>query len=150
MIIQQVLTDDKEYLIDTTPYSMVESCIEKITAYYGGKYLFEWNNTLIFYNPRPDLDKGHSHYYGISVIKGVCVICNAKDIVENVVIHCIKSEDHWVYSHHCHDMISGDDGWIDGGFEYIKVMCKSEQIPDIKSFKIVDGEFEIVLDKSEN
>lgn len=150
MVIQQISTDCKKYLIDTTPYSIQESCIEKITKYYGGKYLFEWNNTLIFYNPQPDISQGHSNYYGISVLRGNCVICNAQDIVKDAVIHCIRLKDHWVYSHHCHDLIAGDDGLIDGGFEYIRVMCNSEQIPDIKSFKIIDGNFEMVLDKSDN
>ena len=77
-----------------------------------------------------------NRYFGITQSGGLGFIGNA-DWIEDQDITLGKYGDSWVYSHHVHDFVSVDDGAIDGGRQYTRIVGD----PETKVVRVKDGEF---------
>lgn len=100
----------------------------------------------IFYRSTPHPTFGN-RYFGL---RGFCeytfgpsytYIVNA-DGVEDFTFACIENNiGEWTYSQHTHDFVSWGNGFIDGGRAYTRT--GGTTIPDVKYFKVRDGDFVI-------
>lgn len=104
--------------------------IKKIEEHYSAKYLLDlcvknskdiWseNPISIFYNPIPDIEAGHSHYFGIFIRGGQTIICNAQSVAD-VDWYGVIDDNGIVYlSRYRHDYRETQEGYfIDGGQDY--------------------------------
>lgn len=101
-----------------------------------------WYGTYaIFYQPYPDLSKGHSHYMAVTIRDGRAYISNGLTATEPQV--GIYHNHKFYYSTHHYDYIDTEDGEcsIDGGRSYgrfigevkdTRTLCVSKDILYIK------------------
>ena len=141
---------------DREPYWFPRESIKKIENYYGAKYMSYWcirDKTgnwsdipvEVFYQPNPDISKGHSHYFGLFV----------SDITEKVMITDAASafsgqingilEDDIVYvSRYRHDFTRTPrrGSSIDGGRDYLNL--SGDPITELVSVAANKDSFEFI------
>ncbi len=96
----------------------------------------------IFFRETPHPQFGN-RYFGIYYCPVMeCNMISNADAIEEAEFVMARVGDHWEYSAHRHDFHQVDEGYIDGGRDYVKLVgSEGGQIPKTKLFKIVDGEF---------
>ena len=121
--------------VNVTPLCFNKSSIPIIEERYKAKYILEtefytksgWSGDLvglIFYQPNPDLEAGHSNYFIIykSSIHGI-MITNGLDTVEKLVLNCVSdSNGVFEYSHFNHHYHQVGNVAIDGGRLYTRLI----------------------------
>lgn len=119
-------------LEDREPYHFSREEIAKIEKHYNAKYLGYWcirDNignwsdvpVEVFYQPNPDISKGHSHYFGLFVLWDNVMITNAESAFSSEITGIV--EDGIVYvSRYRHDFTRTPSGNnIDGGRDYLNL-----------------------------
>lgn len=107
--------------------------IEMIEKHYGGEYVGyfctkrpdgSWNEVPVdvFYQPNPDISKGHSHYYGMFRRDDSTYITNAISVTEQPMLGIVANDGEVVVSRYRHDYRRSNDGsvFIDGGRDYTR------------------------------
>jgi hypothetical protein len=99
----------------------------------------------VFYQPTPDVIKGHSYYFGVyqSVLSKSILITNAESAFFEPIVGIEADDGEIIFSRQRHDYRTSQDGSvsIDGGREYLKfsglptrlrklVICKDELVVD--------------------
>ena len=125
--------------------------VEKMTAHYTKK-----DGVPIHYVCTTDLDESDrpvdiyyrddahpvfgNYYFGLFTRNGKSMICKA-DSVENLEFGMIAgANEEWIYSQSHHDMASIDEGYIDGGRQYIR-RGGDFDVMKYQVCKVKDGEF---------
>lgn len=143
-------------LEDREPIWFPRESIKKIENHYGAKYMSYWCIRTktgnwsdipveVFYQPNPDISKGHSHYFGLFV----------SDITEKVMITDAASafsgqingilEDDIVYvSRYRHDFTRTPrrENIIDGGRDYLNLF--GDPITELVSVTVNKDSFEFI------
>ncbi|MGZ8924461.1 MAG: hypothetical protein ACXW2E_01125 [Nitrososphaeraceae archaeon] len=81
----------------------------------------------IFYNPNPNKELGHTHYFGIFVTPdNKIVITNGEPAFKQPILGVIADNNDIIYSRFRHDYrVSPDNSvWIDGGRDYCRTNTK--------------------------
>lgn len=142
-------------LEDREPYWFPRESIKKIENHYGAKYMGYWcirdriGNwsdvpVEVFYQPNPDISKGHSHYFGLFVsditVPEKVMITNAESAFSGQINGIV--EDGIVYvSRYRHDFTRTPSGnSIDGGRDYLNV--NGDSITQLVSVTIKNDLFE--------
>lgn len=122
--------------IRNIPYHFAEDGLGKIEEYYKAKYMGawcikdkygNWNNTPVdvFYQPNPDLEKGHSYYFGVFKANGEdgklnMYICDAKTAFSEPIYGVLCDDGEVLISRYRNDYREKDGHMIDGGRDYIR------------------------------
>lgn len=79
----------------------------------------------IFYQPNPDIEAGHSHYFGVHVThQNQIYLTDGKSAFENGITGAIADNGEVIFSRFRHNFVSSQDGSIsiDGGRDYTKLI----------------------------
>jgi len=107
--------------------------IRIIENHYGAKYMgfwaIKWSENLgwssypvdVFYQPNPDVSKGHTHYFGMHISeRGDVMICNAESAFSEPIAGILTEDGEVIVSRYRHDCIFKDGQMIDGGRDYLR------------------------------
>lgn len=72
----------------------------------------------VFYQPNPDLSKGHTHYFGILVEYGSLYILNAEPVFSVPIFGVLTDDGEVIVSRYRHDCVVKGNHMIDGGRDY--------------------------------
>ena len=124
--------------------------IVKIEKIYGAKYMGywttktygQWNDTPVdvFYQPNPDLSKGHSNYLGMFSQHGKTYITNAKSAFSETIVGILTDDGEVIVSRYRHDFVEKDVHFIDGGRDYTRA-----SVGKFVNVTVKDGEFVLEL-----
>jgi hypothetical protein len=126
--------------------------IAKIEGFYGAKYMGywatkrpsgQWNDTPIdvFYQPNPDLSKGHSHYFGMHRNgRNFPMITNAESAFSETIVGFLTDDGEVIVSRYRHDFVQKDVHFIDGGRDYTRA-----SVGKFVNVTVKDGEFVLEL-----
>lgn len=131
------------------PYNLNEEGLEEITEIYGGTFMGSWaikddNGSWseepldIFYVKDPDLEAGHSNYFGIFFKEEECYICNGATAFCEPMAGMVDGNEVKV-SRYRHDRVDSEDGqsFIDGGRDYTRLGGN----PDIRTVIVEADQF---------
>lgn len=112
--------------------------IPTLEEHYGGKFIGDfclktknggWSERpiAVFYQPNPDVEAGHSHYFGLLVDNlspdtGSLMITNAESAFSEPISGIITDEGEILFSRYRHDFRQSLNGecFIDGGRDYCR------------------------------
>lgn len=129
-------------------YWITRDSIKKIEDIKGAKYMGYWctkhskgfwneQPVDVFYQPNPDLEQGHSHYFGIFLLNDSVFICDATSAFSETIGGIMCEDGEVLVSRYRHDYVTKEGGYmIDGGRDYLR----SSLHPTI-SIEVKDGEF---------
>jgi len=154
---------EKYFVKPTSGYHFTENNIKTIEEKYGAKYVGyfctrkstgDWNDVPVdvFYQPNPDVSKGHSHYFGMLRQTGNVYITNAISITEHPMLGVIATDGEVVISRYRHDYRRSKDGsvFIDGGRDYTRYGWDDSSgnvvdvLPKLTEVKIVKDDLVVV------
>ena len=113
-------------------YWLKEANIKKAEELYGAKYMGYWctkrlngeswndNPVDVFYQPNPDTEKGHKHYFGLFVQGGVLYITDATSAFSDPITGIETDDGEVIVSRYRHDYVEKDKYMIDGGRDYLR------------------------------
>lgn len=112
--------------LNNVQQKLVKSIEDKYKSKYVGLWCVKFANgnwanypIYVFYQPNPDISKGHSKYFGIFYTEEDWMICNAESAFSKDIIGIVDSDLVYV-SRFRHDYISTPNGHvIDGGRDYL-------------------------------
>lgn len=98
----------------------------KFVGYFGLKDsksgLWTADAFPIFYNPEPDFDSGHSHYFALWRTPRGMFILDGSSAFSEAIWGVQADNGEVIYSRSRHDFQESQDGtaWIDGGRDYLR------------------------------
>ena len=113
-------------------YHLNEQQIRIAEDKYGAKYMGYWCTKRpdgkswnerpvdVFYQPAPDVAKGHTHYFGLLIQGGTLYITNAASAFEEPITGIICEDGEVIVSRYRHDYVEKDGRMIDGGRDYVR------------------------------
>ena len=114
-------------------YFFKKDKIKIIENHYGAKYLgywaVKWSESLgwssfpvdVFYQPNPDVSKGHTHYFGMHISeRGDLMISNAESAFSEPITGVLTEDGEVIVSRYRHDYVVKDGQMIDGGRDYVR------------------------------
>lgn len=131
-------------------YHFKEPTILKVEDMYKAHYMGfwctkrldgSWNErpVEVFYQPNPDVEKGHSHYFGLFFDHlDRVMITNAETAFSEPMTGVICEDGEVLISHYCHDYRTKGDRMIDGGRDYTR-----SSLHPTATVTVVDGIFVI-------
>jgi len=118
-------------------YWLKEDSIKKVEELRNARYMGywctkrsdgeSWNETPVdvFYQPNPDIEAGHSNYFGLHIRDGTLFITDAKSCFSEPIIGSICEDGEIIVSRYRHDYIEKKGAMIDGGRDYTRTNgCK--------------------------
>lgn len=135
------------------PYYFTWKGIKKIEKEYNAKYMgywcvrgkhVEWASipVEVFYQPNPNIELGHSNYFGIYLQDGKTFICDAVSAFSSPIIGILEHDVVYV-SRYCRDCVcTPNNSTIDGGRDHILYNGNNIELVQIS---VIDGEF--IFDK---
>ena len=120
-------------------YHLSKEGVSQIEQSYGGKYMGYWCTIAkgggwtyqpidVFYQPNPDLSKGHSHYFGIVIRDDVVYITNASPVFSQPMYGVLCDDGEVIVSRYRHDCVVKGNHMIDGGRDYTRSSVNSPMI----------------------
>jgi hypothetical protein len=110
-----------------------EDAIAKIEEWYGAKYMgywaihgtadYSWSDSPVdvFYQPNPDVSKGHSHYFGMFRNENSQVmICNAESAFSDPITGILTEDGEVIVSRYRRDFVLKGNYFVDGGRDYTR------------------------------
>lgn len=139
-----------DYFINTPTdgYHFNEAQIKKIEELKDAKYMGYWCTKRldgswnerpvdVFYQPNPNVELGHKHYFGMFVQNGSVWICDATTAFEEAIGGIITEDGEVLVSRFRHDYVTKEGGYmIDGGRDYLRSSLHPTICVEVK-----DGEF---------
>ena len=112
-------------------YHFNKDGIVKIEDFYGAMYMGywtikeangNWSNSPVdvFYQPNPDVSKGHSHYFGMYRDGLKAMICNAESAFSEPITGILTEDGEVIVSRYRHDCVFKEGYMIDGGRDYTR------------------------------
>lgn len=130
-------------------YFFKKDKIKIIENHYGAKYLgywaVKWSERLgwssfpvdVFYQPNPDVSKGHTHYFGMHISeRGDLMISNAESAFSEPITGVLTESGEVIVSRYRHDYVQKDGQVIDGGRDYTRA-----SVGKFVNVTVKDGEF---------
>ena len=133
-------------------YHFDEVGIAKIEEAYGAKYMGHWaikrqsgwsdTPVDVFYQPNPDVSKGHSHYFGMFVdYFGKVMITDAASAFSEPITGLLTENDEVIVSRYRHHCVVKGSYMIDGGRDYLRTSGNSADGKLVK-VTVENGEFQ--------
>jgi hypothetical protein len=123
--------------------SQIKGIEEKNNAKYMGPWCTQrlkggWNERPVdvFYQPNPDTEKGHKHYFGMFIQDGTVWITDATSAFMDPITGIVCEDGEVIVSRYRHDYVTKGDRMIDGGRDYVRASLHSSA-----TVTVVDGEF---------
>ncbi len=137
--------------IKTPSFYFSPDAIAVIEKQYGAKYMGYWAIRLesgwsdtpvdVFYQPNPDVSKGHSHYFGMfRPYKGQVMITDAASAFSEPITGLLTEDGEVLVSRFRHDYVTKGPYMIDGGRDYLRTSGGADG--KLVKVTVVDGEFE--------
>jgi hypothetical protein len=115
-------------------YHFSEKDLEKISEQYGAQYIGYFQKPAsdgrggymetpidVWYQPKPDIAAGHSHYFGMYVQSGKVWITDASTCFDEPITGMLcDDEDEVIISRYRHDYVCKKGAMIDGGRVYTR------------------------------
>lgn len=133
--------------------------IPEVEKHCGGKFIGDfctehprggWNEVpvAVFYQPNPDVSKGHTHYFGIFVQHNSLYITDASSVVKEPFTGIVADNGEVIFSRYRHDYRTSSDGsvFIDGGRDYVRCN-KPERLVQLQ---IINDEIVIIKPELED
>jgi len=127
-------------------YWLKEVAIKKVEDLRNAKYMGywctkrtdgkSWNESPVdvFYQPNPDIEAGHSNYFGLYMRDGNLFITDAASAFSEPIVGSICEDGEVIVSRYRHDYVAKKGAMIDGGRDYTRTnLCKTAKV-------IVDGD----------
>ena len=127
--------------IPTTGFHFSADQIKWIEESYKGKYMGYWTTQRkdgswndmpvdVFYQPNPDVTRGHSHYFGMyrDTFTDETKITDAKSAFSSPLIGLLTDDGEVIVSRYRHDYVSKGDKFIDGGRDYVRSSVVDESM----------------------
>ena len=123
-----------------------------IAKQYGAKYMGYWTIKRglnwsdqpvdVFYQPNPDVSKGHSHYFGMfRTFEGQAMITNAESAFSEPITGLLTDDGEVIVSRYRHDYVTKGPYMIDGGRNYLRT-SGSNSDGKLVRVTVVNGEFQ--------
>lgn len=123
-----------------------------IAKQYGAKYMGYWTIKRglnwsdqpvdVFYQPNPDVSKGHSHYFGMfRTFEGQAMITNAESAFSEPITGLLTDDGEVIVSRYRHDYVEKGPYMIDGGRNYLRT-SGSNSDGKLVRVTVVNGEFQ--------
>jgi len=74
----------------------------------------------VFYQPNPDVDKGHSHLFGLATFVDDSTIIYNASYLDGHKFYGVRDGDTYLWSRYVHDFREVPGGFLDGGFDYFR------------------------------
>lgn len=74
----------------------------------------------IFYQPNPDVSKGHKHYFGLFVRGDVIYITDGTSAFSEPIVGLVTRSGEVIFSRYRHDFVQREGIFIDGGRDYVR------------------------------
>lgn len=122
---------------------------EKYKAKYMGYWAVKRKNSNwsempvdVFYQPNPDLSKGHSYYFGIFTVPGQdgVLITDAASAFSEPITGLLTEDGEVLVSRYRHDCVQKGPYMIDGGRDYLRTSGNNADGKLVK-VTVVNGEF---------
>ena len=136
--------------IDMKSFWFKPDGIVKVENMYGAKHMGYWCKKHkigwwtdypvdVFYQPTPDLAKGHTHYFGLFLDQGNVMITDADSAFSEPMTGIEDPETGEVLvSRYRHDSITRNSLMIDGGRDYLRYSGPQSQLVTVT---VKDGNF---------
>lgn len=113
------------------PYWLKKEAIAKIEALRKSTFMGHWcvrdrdgnwseTPVDVFYQPTPDLARGHKHYFGLLIREEQLLICDATSAFSEPITGIAASDGEVLVSRFRHDCQIRKGIMIDGGRDYIR------------------------------
>ena len=117
--------------IDKSPYWLTREAVAKVEALRQARFMGHWctkgprggwneSPVDVFYQSRPDVEKGHKHYFGLLRHNGQLFICDATSAFSEPITGVLATDGEVVVSRFRHDYQERKGVMIDGGRDYLK------------------------------
>lgn len=122
--------------IRNIPYHIPEDGVSKLEDYYRAKFMGHWcikdkyenwndQPVDVFFQPNPDLEKGHSYYFGVFKAhdekgKMNLYLCDAHTAFSEPIYGVLSDDGEVLISRYRNDLREKNDHFIDGGRGYIR------------------------------
>lgn len=121
------------------PYFLKEAGIAIVEKNYGATYMGAWavktkdggwseQPVEVFYQPNPDISKGHTNYFGLFTEGGHLLITNAESAFSEPIIGVVTKDGEVLVSRYRHDMQTQGDDMIDGGRDYLRCNANAKTV----------------------
>jgi hypothetical protein len=95
----------------------------------------------VFYQPNPDITKGHKKLFGLYFSRDTATIYDASYLEGVLFTGVALDDDTFVWSRDRHDYREVHGGAIDGGFDYLRVLGSPKTVRlQIKEGKVIRAE----------
>lgn len=112
-------------------YHFNEKGVKTIEEKYGAKYMGFWctknprggwneRPVDVFYQPNPNVELGHKHYFGMFVRDDTAFICDASSAFEEPMTGVVCEDGEVLVSRYRHDYRTKGDRMVDGGRDYVR------------------------------
>jgi hypothetical protein len=126
--------------------------ITKIAEQYGARYMGSWairnkfgwsiDPVDVFYQPNPDVSKGHSHYFGMfRNFENQTMITDAASAFSEPITGLLTENGEVFVSRYRHDFVQKGPYMIDGGRDYLRTSGRNADGKLVK-VTVVKGEFQ--------
>ena len=130
----------------------IDEEIAAIAKHYGARYMGPWSILRqsvwtidpvdVFYQPNPDVSKGHSHYFGMfRTFEGQAMITNAESAFSEPITGLLTNDGEVLVSRYRYDYVEKGPYMIDGGRDYLRTSGSNADGKLVK-VTVVDGEFQ--------
>ena len=115
--------------------------IKVIEEMYKAKYMGYWATQRrdgswndmpvdVFYQPYPDLVRGHSHYFGMyrDTYTDETMITDAKSAFSVPMVGLLTEDGEVIVSRYRHEYVAKGDNFIDGGRDYVRSNTNSSMV----------------------
>jgi hypothetical protein len=117
--------------IERKPYWLKAEGVKTVEEKYGATFMGYWciktregawgeSPVDVFYQPKPDLSKGHSHYFGMFVRHDQVFITNALSAFEEPITGARLPSGEVIVSRYRHDFVQKEGCFVDGGRDYFR------------------------------
>jgi len=133
-------------------YWFDETKIKKAEELYGAKYMGywctkrlngkSWNDSPVdvFYQPNPDIEKGHKHYFGLFIQNGSLYITDASSALSETIVGMPCDDGEVIVSRYRHDCVEKDGRMVDGGRDYFRGSLHHTVHVNVKDGEFIFGE----------
>ena len=140
------------------PFYFTEEGIKKIEEMRDATYMGYWCGRAkdggwaerpvdVFYQANPDVEAGHSNYFGLLLADNRVLITDASSCFSEPMQGIVENDTVYV-SRYRHDFVSTPGGKIiDGGRDYVKT---SEDMSTLVTVEVKDGEFKFSVREADD
>ena len=126
-----------------------------IAKQYGAQYMGYWTIKResgwsdqpvdVFYQPNPDVSKGHSHYFGMfRTFEGKVMITDAASAFSEPITGLLTENGEVIVSRYRHDCVQKGPYMIDGGRGYLRT-SGNNAYGKLVEVTVVNGAFELEI-----